>query len=88
MEEGCCWIERGERSSPPSRSTELETGEERGVREEAPGAAAAAGGGLIAPTPGGGGRIPPPPLPRERTFSLFGMFMLTWEKVLPEYQKI
>ena len=29
-------MERGERSSPPSKSTELETGEERGVREEAP----------------------------------------------------
>ena len=70
---------REERSSPPSRSTELETGEERGVREEAPGAAAD-GGALMAPTPGGGGRIPPPPLPRERDLSLFGMLMLTWKK--------
>lgn len=71
-------MERGERSSPPSKSTELETGEERGVREEAPGAA---GGALMAPTPGGGGRRPPPPLPRERDLSLLGMFMLTWKKV-------
>ena len=72
-------MEREERSSPPSRSTELETGEERGVREAAPGAAAD-GGALMAPTPGGGGRIPPPPLPRERDLSLFGMLMLTWKK--------
>ena len=70
---------RDERSSPPSRSTELETGEERGVREEAPGGAAD-GGALMAPTPGGGGRIPPPPLPRERDLSLFGIFILTWKK--------
>ena len=54
------------------------------MREEAPGAAAA-GGALIAPTPGGGGKIPPPPLPRERDLSLFGMFMLTWEKMWPEF---
>ena len=67
-----------ERSRPPSRSTELDIGEERGVSEEAPGAAA--GGGLIAPTPpGGGGRRPAPPLARGRDLSLFGMFMFTWE---------
>ena len=77
LEGGGCWMEREERSSPPSRSTELETGEERGVREEAPGAD---GGALMAPTPGGGGRIPPPPLPRERDLSLFGMLMLTCKK--------
>ena len=69
-----------ERSRPPSRSTELEIGEERGVREEAPGAVAEAGGGLIAPTPpGGGGRRPAPPLARGRDLSLFGMLMFTWE---------
>ena len=79
LEGGGCWMEREERSSPPSRSTELETGEERGVREEAPGGAAD-GGALMAPTPGGGGRIPPPPLPRERDLSLFGIFILTWKK--------